>query len=55
MGPFPGGGIVQNPSYLEFNTFVHIGHALFAIFLAWLGGVVARLICAKRGEGSQRA
>jgi len=44
MGPFPGGGMVQNPNYLELNTFVHVGHALFAIFLGFGSQLIAMTI-----------
>jgi hypothetical protein len=37
----PGTVVMANPSYVDQNLFIQIGHAIFAICLAWLGGTVA--------------
>ena len=30
-----------NPSYVDQETFLEVGHALWILFLSWLGGTVA--------------
>ena len=37
MGPPP----TLNPSYVDQETFLEVGHALWILFLSWLGGTVA--------------
>ena len=56
----PGGGMpgmpmmgmagMSNPSYVDPNLFIQIGHAIFAISLAWLGGTVAHWRYGKRSR-----
>ena len=63
-GSMPGGGmpgfgmmpgmssavVVANPSYVDLTLFIQIGHALFAISLAWLGGTVTHWRYGKRAD-----
>ena len=42
--------VVANPSYVDLTLFIQIGHALFAICLAWLGGTVAHWRYGKRAD-----
>ena len=38
MGPPPQ---TLNPSYVDQETFLEVGHALWILLLSWLGGTVA--------------
>jgi hypothetical protein len=53
-GMGPGMIVVANPSYVDLTLFIQIGHAIFAISLAWLGGTVAHWRYGKRAESSAR-
>jgi hypothetical protein len=37
MGPPP----TLNPSYVDQEAFLEVGHALWILFLSWLGGTIA--------------
>jgi hypothetical protein len=46
--PYGGGGMagmgmamVPNPSYIDITAFTEVGHALWTLLFAWLGGLVA--------------
>jgi hypothetical protein len=43
-----GMAVTLNPSYVDLTLFIQIGHAIFAVCLAWLGGTVAHWRYGKR-------
>ena len=69
MGPggFPGMGgmpgmpgaagppMMANPSYIDQTVFTEIGHALWTLFLSWLGGTIAFWLYRTRGASSPAA
>ena len=41
MPGMPGMGATLNPSYVDLNEFLQVGHALWMLVLSWLSGTVA--------------
>jgi len=45
-------GLIPNPKYLDIEAFKGIGHALWTLFLSWLGGTVGYWAYRTRGKPS---
>jgi hypothetical protein len=59
MGGMPGMGgmgmgppMVLNPSYIEQEVFLEVGHALWILLFSWLGGTVAFWLYRTRDNAS---